>query len=173
MMDPLIALCLTLMGQSLLAVGGLYVVLGDLQRVVVGNGWLGGAEFSALFALAQVAPGPNTIFVTLIGWRMGGLGGALAATAAFMVLPLTIAAAAGRLWTRWGERRWFLTLRAGLVPLTIGLMISSAWLLTDAAAQGWAGYAVVAAAAAASLWLRMHPVAILGCAALLGLLGII
>lgn len=171
--DPILSLCLTLMGQSLLAIGGLYVVLGDIQRVVVGNGWMGAAEFTQLFALAQAAPGPNTIFVTLLGWRLGGLGAALAATLAFMLLPLLIAATAGRLWTRWEERRWFITVRRGLVPLTIGLMIASAWLLTRAAAEGWAGYAVVLGAAAASLRLRMHPVAILGCAALLGLLGVV
>lgn len=72
--DAILSLFGHLLLQSLMAIGGIYVVVAELQRVVVvENGWIGAEEFAALFALAQAAPGPNIIFVALVGWRMSGL----------------------------------------------------------------------------------------------------
>ena len=69
--------------MSLLAVGGVSAVLPEMQRPVVPvHTWMGGAEFASLFALAQAAPGPNMLVSTLMGWRVAGLPGALAATPA-------------------------------------------------------------------------------------------
>ena len=66
---------------SLLAVGGVVTVLPEMQRAVVEvRGWMAPAEFAALFALAQAAPGPNMMVATLVGWRVAGLPGALVAT---------------------------------------------------------------------------------------------
>jgi len=161
--------------QSLLAIGGTYVVLGDMYRVVVDTaGWMTPAEFTGIFALAQVAPGPNTLFVTLIGWHIGGVPLGIAATVAFMGPAGVLAAIAARMWVAWGERRWFRVLRRGLVPVTIGLMVASAALLTQAAMGGdWTTIPYVIGAAALSLATRLPPVAILGIAAALGLTGLI
>ncbi|MBW3537139.1 MAG: chromate transporter [Actinobacteria bacterium] len=64
--------------QSLLAIGGVSVILAELHRViVVSTGWMSETEFASLFALAQAAPGPNMLFVTLIGWSMAGITGAI------------------------------------------------------------------------------------------------
>lgn len=173
MADPLTQVLVNLMMQSLLAIGGIYVVLGEMHRVVVGNGLIGEQEFTALFALAQAMPGPNMQFVTLIGWRLGGFAGGIAATLAFIGPAMILAALVARLWDRWGERRWFVLLRAGIVPLTIGLMLSSAWLLTAASAQTPTGLAVVAGSAALSLRGRLHPLGILAVAGALGALGLV
>jgi chromate transporter len=35
-------------------------------------------QFADMFAIAQVTPGPNVILVTLIGYHVAGLAGALA-----------------------------------------------------------------------------------------------
>jgi len=162
-----------LAGQSLMAIGGIYVVLGELHRVVVvSHGWLTPADFTGLFALAQAAPGPNMMFVTLIGWRMGGVPGAVAATLAFVGPASILAMMVAQLWTTWGEKRWFVLLRRGLVPMTVGLMVASAWLLTSAASIGWGGHVVTAGAAALALRTRLHPVAILAIAAALGAAGL-
>jgi chromate transporter len=58
---------------SLLAVGGANALVPEMQRRVEAQGWMGPAEFAALFALAQAAPGPNMLVVTLVGWRVAGL----------------------------------------------------------------------------------------------------
>ena len=172
--EPFLALLLTLFWLSLVAIGGLYVILGELHRVVVISGnWLTEAEFGALFALAQASPGPNMLLVTLIGWRMEGVMGGLAATLVFLLPALIIAALVARLWTRWGDSPWFVALRRGLVPVTVGLMLSSASLLIGATASGWASYLIVGAAAALTLATRLHPAFVLGGAAVLGFVGFV
>ena len=75
---------------SLLAVGGAITTASDMHRyVVVQHGWISDAQFTSSIAIAQAAPGPNVLVVTLIGWKVAGLAGALAATLA-MCLPMSI-----------------------------------------------------------------------------------
>ncbi len=136
---------------SLLAVGGAVTLAPDLHRhLVTGQGWLTEAQFNSSIAVAQVAPGPNVLFVALLGWNVG-LGAAPAGASAFtawllgalgaaiclggVLLPsslLTLLAA------RWGQRhRDRLAVRAfrqGMAPLVVGLLLSTAWLLVRAAA---------------------------------------
>lgn len=173
MSEDLLELLGQMVIQSLLAIGGINVILGELQRVLVTeNGWLTAQEFTSLFALAQASPGPNTLFVTLIGWRLFGIGGGLAATAVFVAPSIIIGAIVARAWTRWSETRWFVTLRRGLVPMTVGLVVSSAILLTLAAASGPFSWIITAAAAALSLTTRLPPVAILAIAAVVGVVAL-
>ena len=85
-MTVLISLAFVFGQLSLLAFGGANSILPDLQRQVVGDhGWMSGHEFASLFALAQAAPGPNMMIVSLIGWRVGGISGTLVATVAVAV----------------------------------------------------------------------------------------
>lgn len=63
----LATLALVFMQLSLLAFGGTNSVLPEMQRQVVQvHSWLSPHEFAALFALAQAAPGPNMLVVTLL-----------------------------------------------------------------------------------------------------------
>lgn len=172
--ENLLSLLGHLIVQSLLAIGGIYVILAELQRVVVvENGWLTLEDFTSLFALAQASPGPNTLFVSLIGWRMAGVTGGILATLVFVLPSLILAGAVARGWNRWSERRWFVVLRRGLVPLTIGLMASSALLLTLAAATGVPTLAIAAASFTLLLATRAPPFAILAGAGALGAFGLV
>jgi len=172
--EDLLSLLGHLIVQSMLAIGGIYVIIAELQRVVVvENGWLTPEDFTSLFALAQASPGPNTLFVSLIGWRMAGVPGGILATLVFVLPSLILAGGVARAWNRWSERRWFVVLRRGLVPLTIGLMASSALLLTLAAATGLASLAIAAASFALLLATRAPPIAILAAAGALGAFGLV
>ncbi len=172
--DTLLRLLGHLFVQSLLAIGGIYVILGELQRVVVvENGWLTPEDFTSLFALAQASPGPNTLFVTLIGWRISGLWGGVLATLVFVLPSLMLSALIARGWTRWSGQRWFAVLRRGLIPVTVGLLASSAVLLTLAAAVTPVAVIVTGVAAALSLGTRLPPVAILALAGVVGAFGLI
>jgi chromate transporter len=76
--DPLLRLALLFLQMSLLAFGGANTILPELQRQVVDeNHMMTAHTFAALFALAQAAPGPNMMVVSLIGWHVAGLGGAV------------------------------------------------------------------------------------------------
>lgn len=117
---------------SLLAIGGAITTAPDMQRyVVVEQGWLSDAMFTASIAIAQAAPGPNVLFVAVIGWNIAGLAG-VAATLAGSLLPSTTLALSA---TRWGEQRrdsrGVRAFTAGLAPLTLGLLLATGWILTE------------------------------------------
>jgi chromate transporter len=159
---------------SLLAIGGVNTIIPELHRfVVLDHPWMTNEQFTALFALAQAAPGPNVIFVTLVGWQVAGLAGACAATVAICGPATVIAYVATRLSTQWQHLRWFTLLRSGLVPLTTGLMIASAWLLTAASAQSILGYVVTAATAVVMLTTRINPLWLLALAGGAGAAGLL
>ena len=88
----LLALTGHFMLLSLLAVGGAITTASDMHRYVVAeHGWISDAQFSASIAIAQAAPGPNVLFVAVIGWNVGGLAGVASAnvTAGHARLQLT------------------------------------------------------------------------------------
>jgi hypothetical protein len=71
-----LSLFLHFMVLSLLAIGGAITTAPDMQRFIVRDqGWLTDAQFTASVALAQAAPGPNVLFVAVIGFNVGGLAG--------------------------------------------------------------------------------------------------
>ena len=92
-MGVLATLALVCAGLSLLAVGGANALVPEFQRVAAAYGWASADTFAGLFALAQAAPGPNMLIVTLLGLRAAGLAGAVVATVAF-VAPAALLAVA-------------------------------------------------------------------------------
>ncbi|MDR6756421.1 chromate transporter [Mycoplana sp. BE70] len=159
---------------SLLAIGGINPILPELHRFVVSeHSLLSNEQFVTLFALAQAAPGPNVIFVTLIGWQVYGLVGALVSTAAICGPATVIAYIATGLSERWQSRRWFIILRRSLVPLTTGLMIASAWLLCIAANSSLASYAVTGIVGVLVLATRINPLWLLATAGFAGIIGLV
>lgn len=172
--DAIWSLLAHLVAQSLMAIGGIYVVVAELQRVVVvENGWIGAEEFASLFALAQAAPGPNSIFVALIGWRMSGVWAGVLAITVFVIPSFILSVLLAQGWSRWADQRWFGLFRKGLVPVTIGLLAASAALLTKTSAVSPLALGVTAGAAGLALTTRLPPLAILSMAAILGALGLV
>ena len=159
---------------SLLAFGGTNSVLPEMQRQVVAvHGWLTPREFASLFALAQAAPGPNMLVVTLIGWRVAGFPGALVSTLAVSTPSSVLTYVAGHLWYRFRNAAWRRAVQAGLVPVTAGLLMASAALLIRTTATGWSTAAVTLAATLLFLFTRVHPLIVLAAAAALGAAGVL
>lgn len=157
---------------SLLAVGGVTSSLPEMERQVTEvHHWMSAPEFAALFALAQAAPGPNMLVATLVGWRVAGLPGALAATLAIIGPSSLLTYGGTRLWHRFRDAPWRAALQAGLTPVTAGLITASALLLAAATSRDVAALCVTLAVAAAALATPVHPLLLLGAGALLGLLG--
>jgi len=111
---------------SLVSIGGVNAVLPEIRRQVVDvQGWIDNAAFANLFAISHVAPGPNIIMVSLIGFQLAGLAGLLVATLAIMLPSCSLAFLAGRIVARWSDRRWIRLLKEGLIPLALGLILAS------------------------------------------------
>jgi chromate transporter len=159
---------------SLLAFGGATAALPEMhRRVVEKHGWVSDTQFSEMFGLAQAAPGPNVLVASLIGWKVAGFWGALAGAVGALGPASLLAFFVTRFWDRQGEARWRGWLLAALVPITIGLTLSSGYLVTLGAGRSAGAYALVAVTAAALLWTRMHPLWWIAIGAGLGLAGLI
>ena len=157
---------------SLFAVGGVITVLPEMHRGVVEvRGWMSGAEFAQLFALAQASPGPNILVVSLIGWKVAGLAGAAVATAAVCAPSCVLTYAVSRVWQRARGAAWRTTVEDGLVPVTVGLMLAGGYLITLAADHSALAFVITAATAGAVLTTRIHPLWLLAAGGLLGLSG--
>jgi chromate transporter len=169
----LVSLALIFAELSVLAFGGGNSILPEMQRQMVDvHRWMTAAQFNALFGLAQAAPGPNMMVVTLLGWRLAGFWGALVATLAKFTPSSLITGFTLRLWDRFRDAPWRRAVQTGLVPITVGLVASSAALITTTAAVTPVLIGVTVAVAALASATKLHPLWLLGMGAVCGLLGV-
>jgi chromate transporter len=147
---------------SLLAVGGISSIMPEMQRIVVEEqGWVSAAEFTQLFAVSQAAPGPNVLIASLIGWKVAGLAGALAALAGICLPAAMLAWSAGGLWERLREAPWRALTQRALAPVTIGLVLAGGYVLATPEGLDWRNALIAGAAAAALCATRLNPLWIL------------
>ena len=125
--------------------------------------------FANLFALAQLAPGPNVMIVSLVGWHVAGLAGLLVATLAMVGPPSLLAFAMSRLMKHAGPSKWLGIIKDGLVPLAIGMILASGWIMTQSSATGWLSLFITAGAAAFIVFTEYNLLWALGAAIALGL----
>lgn len=174
---------------SLLAVGGAIATAPDMHRFLVERqGWLTDLQFNASIALAQAAPGPNVLFIALLGWNVGLNAGGTADSGRWMLgllgaglcmlgvmLPSTTLS---WLATRWAhrnrERRSVRAFKQGMAPIVIGLVMATAWVLARVHGQpalDWPLWLLTAATALLVWRTRLHLLWLLGAGALLGAMG--
>jgi chromate transporter len=157
---------------SLFAVGGATSAIPEMHRQAVEvQHWMTDRQFSELFAMAQAAPGPNVVIVTLIGQQAGGVLGGLIATLAMCAPSCVLAFVVSRVFDRFREARWRIAIQAGLIPVTIGLVAASALVVARAADHGWSTVAITIATAALVYGTRITPLVPLALAAALGFAG--
>jgi chromate transporter len=160
--------------MSLFAIGGANSAVPEMHRVAVEvEHWMTERQFTDVFALAQVTPGPNVIIVALIGYHVAGVSGALVATLAMCGPTCLFAFYIGRVWERFKDAPWRVAIQAGLLPISIGLIFASAFVVVWATAQNWAAAALTLATAAVTFATRLNPLWIFAAAALLGLTGVL
>jgi chromate transporter len=160
------------LAMSMLAIGGAVAVTPEIHRYIVEQrGWVDDTQFSAAIALAQAAPGPNLLFVPVLGHAIAGLPGALVALLGILIPSTTLALAA----SRWGERRRHtLGVRAfvaGMAPVTIGLLLAAGTVLAQPYARTGAVWALIAATVLLSVRTRINPVWLIAGGAAVGAAG--
>jgi len=157
---------------SLLAVGGINALLPEFHRVVVDvEGWMTSAEFADLFALAQLAPGPNAMVVSLLGWKVAGIPGAFVATIAACGPSSVVSYFAVRGLERLRNGAFRGILQRALAPLAIGLVLASGYTVARAADRSAGAVLLTICGAAAVAATRVNPIWILAAAALAGVAG--
>lgn len=137
---------------SLVSIGGANAIVPEVRRQVVDvQHWMDARAFAHLFALGNVAPGPNVLLVSLIGWRVAGPAGLIVATLAIVGPSCVLAFLVGRGVARWSRSPWIARLRTGLAPVAIGLILASG--LTMVRQLAGAGAVALAIGLAAAVYL--------------------
>ena len=143
---------------SLVSIGGANATLPEIRRQVVEvHGWMGDAGFADAFAISHAAPGPNIIMVSLIGWQVAGLAGLLVATAAIVAPSCTLAFIVSRTLSRCADHPAVGLIKAGLVPVALGLILASGVAMMRVAAQDVVGIAIGLGTAAFVVLSRRNP----------------
>ena len=170
----LAALFLYFLMLSFLAVGGAPSVLPEMHRYVVEvHGWMTSSQFAELYTLAQVAPGPNVMYIPLIGWHVAGWLGALATTFAMLVPSATLTLLVAHLHARHPKAALGFAIRRGLTPITIGLILASGWILMGPVNESWRSYVLTALTVILTLRTSVNPLWLLAGGAVAGMLALV
>jgi chromate transporter len=159
---------------SLFAIGGANGVVPELQRLVVDiHHWMDPRQFADAFAIAQAAPGPNVMIVALIGFHVAGFSGALVGMLAMCGPTAVLAFGFARAWDRAKHAKWKIVVQAGLVPISVGLLAATAFVVASAADKNVWALGITALTAAVAYWTRLNPLWLFATAALIGLAGVV
>jgi chromate transporter len=157
-----------------LAIGGPSTIFPGVHRYIVDvHHLLTNAQFAELYTVAQVAPGPNAMYVTLIGWHLAGWKGVIATTIPLLVPALTLTLLVGHLNERYPNAPIARAVRRGLMPITIGLVFASATILMRTVNHNWYGYLITFVTAAVVLRKSWNPLWLFAGGALVGLAGLV
>jgi chromate transporter len=172
--SPLTALriCLLFGTASLLSIGGGNSVVPEMQlQAVQTYHWLTAGQFADIFAIAQAAPGPSILIVTLIGYQAAGLAGALMATAA-MILPAGLLVYAfARSWQHATHAPWRIAFEHGLAPIAVGLVLASGVVVARTTDHSVQQYVLTAAATLIFCTTKLNPLIVIAAAAAIGWAG--
>lgn len=170
---------------SAMSFGGAIAVTPEMHRFLVEQqGWLSQAQFNDAVAIAQAAPGPNVLFVALMGWKVGMNAGSTLAACLGVVVTMTGILLPSTVFTyqvaQWGHRnrelRAVRAFKQGMAPLVVALLLATSWILANSAAGNRADWPLwlLAIGSCLVIWrTRLHLLWVLGLGALLGASGIV
>lgn len=173
---------------SLLSIGGAISTTPDMHRFLVDQRhWLTDAQFNASVAIAQAAPGPNVLFVALMGWNVGvnagsmlwGLLGVTLSMLGILIPSSTLTVLASQWGHRNRELRAVRAFKQGMAPIVVALLVATGWILASAnghaggSLQDWPVWLVTVMATLVVWRTRMHLLWLLGAGAVLGWFGLI
>jgi chromate transporter len=165
-------ICLLFGSASLLSFGGGNSVVPLIaRRSVEAYHWLSAVQFADLFAIAQAAPGPSILLVTLVGYRAAGVAGALLATAAVVLPAAVVVFAAAKAWQSTGKAPWHAAIQHGMAPVAVALVAVSGVIIARSAAHAPAQLVLTALATVLLCATRLHPLVLVAAAGLAGWLG--
>ncbi|MEN3274894.1 MAG: chromate transporter [Massilia sp.] len=170
---------------SLMSFGGAISTTSEMHRYLVEQqGWLTHAQFNDAIALAQAAPGPNVLFVALMGWKVGMNAGSTLAACLGVLVTMTGILLPSTIFTyqvaQWGHRnrelRAVRAFKQGMAPVVIALLLSTSWILATSAGGGavdWPLWLLALGSGVLTWRTKIHLLWVLALGAVLGASGIV
>lgn len=174
MINDLFSLVILFGSLSLMSIGGGNTVIPDIHReAVLLHHWLTEADFASAFAIARVAPGPGSLLVALIGWKVAGWTGAITSTIAMYAPSSLLAYFIGRIWRCFQDNPWKEVIEKGLAPITFGLIFASSWIIAQDVSHGLLAYMLIAITSFIVAKTKINPLLIMVIASLAGIANLI
>lgn len=168
-MTILLSLFLKLSLFSVLAFGGIIAVLPSLFDLIVNQEhWISAQKFSDYFAIAQAAPGPNFMAITLIGWDVYGLLGAIVASIAICWPSCIMVFYLERYITGIKDLEKKKTIQYAAAALAIGLILTASLKLTMSFNSHWTTILLTVAVIVVTQFSKVHPLLIIAIGAIIG-----
>ncbi len=155
-----------------LAFGGGGGALPLVERLAVAETqWLTPQEFATGVGLAYATPGPVLILAPFIGYRVGGLPGALLSTFAVFLIPVLLAGAAAGVIARLRSAIWFKGFGAYAAAAAIGLLGLTLYALAKPVFLIHPGLLLGSGLVFYAAWRGTSPVALIAGAIVFGAIG--
>jgi chromate transporter len=108
------------------------------RELVERQRWLTDREFVEILTIGQLLPGPNVLNVTvMVGHRFGGVMGAAASVAGYLIWPCLVVIGMGVLYQHYGELRQVQQALAGMSKVAAGLLLATVIKLAMVLPKHW------------------------------------
>ncbi|OBI82772.1 chromate transporter [Mycobacterium sp. E740] len=167
---------------SLLSIGGGNAVLPEMHmRAVNGHHWLTNSQFADVFSISQTAPGPSILIVALVGYgaglEAGGVPGAIVggvvATVAMVIPAASLVYVLTLFWQKAQKSKLRTAVEKGFAPLTVGLILATAMVMSRAADHDWRAYLLTAICTAIFVFTKLNPLIVVVAAGVIGYFGFV
>lgn len=156
---------------SLLTVGGGMAAYPEMEALVVDtHAWLTREQLVHLYSIGQLAPGPNMMMVTSIGYLVAGFIGAVLTGLAFFGPTALLTLCVGRLWVRLKKWPWRQPIQRGLAPVSVGLLLAGCITIGMRAITSWVEVAIGTVVMLVLLKTKVNPLLMVACGAAVGVL---
>lgn len=154
-----------------LTIGGGYAMIPYLQTEFVSHHqWLTNQEFIDAIAIGQVTPGPLTVMNAFLGFKVGGLPGALIAMAASYLPCIIIVTLVTSYYLKY-KQLWFVQAGfAGIKPAVVGLLAAVLFFLSRGSITNPAAEAIAVISFALLTFTKIDPSFIIIAAGIAGAL---
>ncbi len=177
-----LSLFLTFFKIGLFTFGGGYAMLPLIQEAVVANNWIDESRVVDFIAVSESTPGPFAINIsTYVGTEMGGFFGAVCATLGVVLPSFIIILIVAKFYEKYKSNRYIQGAMTGLKPAVVGLIgsavlsvVKTIFVPTAERAAAFPDAAffcslVIFAAAMVFIVKKLHPIAVIGISAGLGI----
>lgn len=127
-MNTVWELFITFLKIGFLSIGGGYAIIPLIQeQIVENNSWISERMFTDIITISQMTPGPLAVNTsTFVGLQIGGVTGAVAATAGCILCGVMISLTLYKFFQTHQKSAYVLEVLNGLKSASLGLIISAA-----------------------------------------------